>query len=139
MPDIAVTTILIDTVYDGFYSINLIRTHHQYLLFTGNKYHVSTYHLTQLTLRQENIREVVKVGYLLVLFVCPLINRQIVFGSIEIEMSPVIVSKIVGVCPVADNKHLHEAEQRIGISVADVILIVNYLLHGTTRTNIECF
>ena len=59
------------------------------------------------------------------------------FGSIEIEMSPVIVSKIVGVCPVADNEHLHEAEQRIGITVANIILIVNNLLHSTTRTHIK--
>ena len=138
MPDIAVTPIFIDTIYDGLYSINLIRTHHQYLLFAGNKYHVTANHLTQFTFCQKDIREVVKVGYLLVLLVCPLIDRQIVLGSIEIEMSPVIVSKIVGVCPVADNEHLYEAEQRISISVTNIILIVNDLLHGTTRADIKC-
>ena len=137
MPNIAVTTIFVDTVYDGLYSINLIRTHHQYLLFTGNKYHIAANHLTQLTFCQKDIREVIKVSYLLVLLVCPLIDRQIVLGSIEIEVSSIVVSKIIGVCSVADNKHLHEAEQRIGISITYIILIVNYLLHSTTRAYIK--
>ena len=49
----------------------------------------------------------------------------------------VVIGKIVSVVLIADNKHLHEAQQRIGIAITDIILVINNLLHGTARTDIQ--
>ena len=48
----------------------------------------------------------------------------------------VVIGKIVGIVLIADNKHLHEAQQRIGIAITDIILVIDNLLHGTARADI---
>ena len=38
---------------------------------------------------------------------------------------------------VADDEELHEAEQRLGVAVAGVVLVVDDLLHGPARADAE--
>ncbi len=50
-----------------------------------------------------------------------------------------VIGKIPCIALIADNEELYKAEQRIGIAVTWVVFIVDDLLHGTARADIQCF
>ena len=52
-------------------------------------------------------------------------------------MAGVVVGEIPGVGAVADDEELHEAEQRLGVAVAGVVLVIDDLLHGPARADAE--
>lgn len=74
-----------------------------------------------------------------VVFVGVLIDGQKALIRIEIEMAFVVVGKIVCLVVVADDKNLHEAQQRVRVAVARIVFIVDNLLHRTARAHIEGF
>ena len=49
------------------------------------------------------------------------------------------MAKYVGTVAVADDEELKEAEQRPGVTVAGVVLVVDDLLHGPARADAEAF
>jgi hypothetical protein len=51
----------------------------------------------------------------------------------------VVVGKVIGAVAVADNEELHEAEQRLGVTVAGVVLVFDDLLHGPARVHAQGF
>jgi hypothetical protein len=54
-------------------------------------------------------------------------------------MSAVVVGKIPGIASIADDEKLYEAQQRLGIAIAGIILVVNDLLHCPARAYAEGF
>ena len=77
------------------------------------------------------------MGDLLVVLGGELINGQKALVGVEAEMAAVVVGEIPGVAAVADDEQLHEAEQRLGVAVAGVVLVVDNLLHGAARADAE--
>ena len=64
------------------------------------------------------------------------VHRQIVVCGVKVEMFVVIIGEIHCVTStVADNKQLHEAHQRVCISVSTVLLVANNLLNSFQRRN----
>ena len=60
-----------------------------------------------------------------------MIHRQVVVGGIEMEMLIVVVGEIHRItATIADDEELHEAHQRVGVSVATVLLVAHNLLHS---------
>ena len=47
VPDVAVAAVLVDAVNNGFYSVDLVRAHHQELLFARDEDHVLADHLAE--------------------------------------------------------------------------------------------
>ncbi len=138
VPDIAIAPVLVDAVHDGPHRIDLIGPHHHEFLFAGNQHHVTADHFAQCAFGEKLLGEVVYVGDFLIIFSRKLINRQEAFVSIKTKVLAMVIGKIPGIGLVAHNEKLHKAEQRIGIAVAGVVFIVNDLLHGTARTDIQC-
>lgn len=110
MPDIAVATILIDTVYDGFDGIDLVRPHHQQLPLACNQYHVLANHFTKSTFRKELVCKLMKTGYFSVIPACKLINRQKLLMGIEGKVFFVVVCEVVRIRVVRYDKELDKAE-----------------------------
>ena len=129
MPDIAVAAILIDAVDDGLNGVDLVRAHHQEFLLAGDEYHVFADHFTEFALCEELIGEVIKVGDLLVVLASELVDRKETLVSIEGEMPRVVVREVPRVRSVTDDEDLDEAQERLGIAVTRVVLVVDDLLH----------
>jgi hypothetical protein len=51
----------------------------------------------------------------------------------------VIVREVVGAVAVADDEDLEEAEKRLSVAVAGVILVIDDLLHGPAGADPEGF
>jgi hypothetical protein len=66
-----------------------------------------------------------------------LIDGQEALVGIEGEVAGVVVGEVVGAVAVADDEELHEAEQRLGVAVAGVVLVFDDLLHGPARIHAE--
>ena len=109
MPDVAITTILVYAVYDGIDSIYLVRTHYEQLLFTGDQNHILADHSPKPALCQDLIGEVLQIGNFVILLVSPLIYRQELFFSVEVEMLVVVICEIVCPALIAHNEQLHKA------------------------------
>ena len=137
MPNIAITPVLMNTIYDCFYRIYLIGTHNEQFLFTGNQNHVAVNHLSQRTFRQKCRGKRIKVSYFSVWLCRILIDRQKLFICIKTEMLIIIIGKIVSIRLVAYDKKLHKTKQCICISITCIIFIINNLLHCPTRTYIR--
>ena len=76
----------------------------------------------------------------MVVLVCGVIYRQIVVGCIEMEVLIVIVGEVHCVAAaVADDEKLHEAHQRIGVSVSPVLLVADNLFNRLHRGNAMAF
>jgi hypothetical protein len=76
---------------------------------------------------------------LLVVLVGELIDGQEALVGIEGEVAGVVVGEVVGAVAVADDEELHEAEQRLGVAVAGVVLVFDDLLHGPARMTPRVF
>ena len=55
------------------------------------------------------------------------------------ENLPAMISEVPGVGAVADDEQLDEAEQRLGVAVAGVVLVFDDLLHGPSRIHAQGF
>ena len=137
VPDVAVAAVLVDAVNDGLHGVDLIRAHYQELLLAGDEDHVLADHLAERALGEELIGEVVKVGNLDVVLGRELVDRKEPLISVEGEMPRVVVGEVPRVCAVADNEELDEAQERLGVSVTGVVLVVDDLLHRPPRADPE--
>ena len=137
MPDVAVAAVLVDAVDDGLDGIDLVRAHHQQLLLAGDEHHVAADHLAERAFGEEAVGEVVEVGDLLVVLGGELVDGQEALVGVEGEVAGVVVGEVAGVGAVADDEELDEAEQRLGVAVAGVVLVIDDLLHGPARADAE--
>ena len=88
---------------------------------------------------EKGLGEAVEVGDLLVLLVGELVDGEEALVGIEGEVAGVVVGEIPGIGAVADDEELHETEERPGVAVAGVVLVVNDLLHGPAGADAEGF
>lgn len=128
-----------DAVDDVFNRVDLVGPHHEQLLLVGDEHHVAADHVAEGALGQEVLGKAVEMGDLLVVPVGVLIDGKEEFLRIEGEVPEIVVNKVVGVRPVADDEELHEGQQRIRIAVAEVLFVVDNLLHGPARADFEGF
>ncbi len=135
VPDVAVAAVLIDAVDDGLDGVDLIRAHHQELLLARDEDHVLADHLAERAFGEEPIGEVVEVGDLGVVLGRELVDWKEPLVGVEGEMPRVVVCEVPRVRAIADDEELDEAEQRLGVSVAGVVLVVDDLLHRPPRAD----
>ena len=137
VPDEAVAAVLVDAVDDGLDGIDLVGPHDHQLLLAGDQDHVTADHLAEHALGEELLGEVVEVGDLAVVGLGPLVDGQEALVGVEGEVLGVVVGEVVGLIAVADDEQLHEAQQRVGVAVAGVVLVLDDLLHGAARVDAE--
>ena len=135
VPDIAVAAVLIDAINDGLDRVDLVRAHHHELLLAGDEDHVLADHLTECALGKEPIGEVVEVGNLGVVLGRELVDRKEPLVGVEGEVPRVVVGEVPRVRAVADDEELDEAQERLGVSVTGVVLVVDDLLHRPPRAD----
>src|SRR5690554_6700132 len=104
MPHIAVASVLLNTVYNSLYCINLVWAHNEQFLFTFNQNHILADHFTKRAFGQKFFSKSFYMGDFLIVLVCQLINRQKLLFCIESKVLIFIVGKIVGVGSVTNNK-----------------------------------
>lgn len=66
-----------------------------------------------------------------------LVDGQEIFIGVEGEMAVVVIGEVVGLGLVGDDEELDKAEQGLGIAVAGVFFVVDYLLHGPAGADAE--
>ena len=137
VPDVAVAAVLVNAVHDGLDGIHLVRPHHQQLLLAGDQHHVAAQGLAQRAFGEEGLGEVVEVGDLLVGLVGVLVDGQETLFGVEREVPGVVVGEVPGVGAVADDEQLHEAEQRPGVAVARIVLVLDDLFHRPPRADVQ--
>ncbi len=69
------------------------------------------------------------MGDLRVVHVSELVDRQELLVSVECEVPRVVVGEVPRVRAVADDEELDETQERLGVPVTGVILVVDNLLH----------
>lgn len=77
------------------------------------------------------------MGDLFVRLIGKLIDGQETLVGVEGEVAGVVVGEVVGAVPIADDEELEEAEERLGVPVAGVVLVIHDLLHGPARMDAE--
>lgn len=107
------------------------------LLLADDEHHVATDGAAKVALFQEALGEGIEVGDLGVVLVRELIDGQEALVGIEGEVAGVVVREVVGAVAVADDEDLHEAEQRLRVAVAGVVLVFDDLLHGPAGIHAE--
>ena len=137
MPDVAVAAVLVDAVNNGLDRVDLVRAHHQELLFARDEDHVFADHLAERALGEEPISEVVEVGNLGVVLSRKLIDRKEPLLGVEGEVPRVVVGKVPRVRAIADDEELDEAQECLGVAVTGVVLVVDDLLHRPPRADPE--
>ena len=68
-----------------------------------------------------------------------LVDGQEALVGVEGEVAGVVVGEVAGLGAVADDEELDEAEKRLGVAVAGVVLVFDDLLHGPARADAEGF
>jgi len=139
VPDVAVAAVLLDALDDPLNGVDLVGPHHQQLLLAGDEDSVPADHPAQRTFGEELLGEVVEVGDLAVVFSGELVDRQETLFGVEGEVTGVVVREVPGIRSVADDEELDKAEERAGVAVAGVVLVVDDLLHGPARADAEGF
>ncbi|OPZ61164.1 MAG: hypothetical protein BWY88_00346 [Synergistetes bacterium ADurb.Bin520] len=137
VPDEAVAAVLVDAIHDALHGIDLIRAHHHELLLALDEDHITADRLAQGAFDEESFGKTVEVGDLFVGLVGELVDGEEALVLVEGEVAGVIVGEIPGVGAVADDEKLDEAEERLGVAVAGVVLVLDDLLHGPARTDAE--
>ena len=94
--------------------------------------------LAERALGQEPFREVVEVDNLGVVLGRELVDRKEPLVSVEGEMPRVVVGEVPRVREVADDEELDEAQERLGVSVTRVVLVVDDLLHRPPGADPKC-
>ncbi|SCZ84437.1 hypothetical protein NSMM_160027 [Nitrosomonas mobilis] len=139
VPDVAVAAVLVDTIDNRLDGVDLIRPHHQELLLAGHQHHVAADHFAQRAFGKKGVGKAVQMGDLAVVHVRELVQRQEAFVGVEAEVAAVVVGEIPGVAAVADDEQLQEAEQGFAVAVAGCVLIIDDLLHGPARADLQGF
>ena len=137
VPDVAVAVVVIDAGDHVLHGVDLIGPHDHELLLAGDEHHVAADGAAEVTLFQESIGECVETGDLAVFLVGILIDGQEALVGVEGEVAGVVVGEVVGAVAVADDEQLHEAQQRLGVAVAGVVLVLDDLLHGPSRVHAQ--
>ena len=70
-----------------------------------------------------------------VFLVSELVNRKEPLVRIEGEVPRIVVGKVPRFRSVANDEELDEAQQRLGVSVSGVVLVINNLLHCPPRAD----
>ena len=139
VPDVAVAVVFVDALHDVLHGIDLVGPHDHELLLTRQQHHVAADGAAEVALFQEGFGELVELGDLAVVFAGELIDGQKALVGIEGEVAGVVVGEVVGAVAVADDEQLHEAQQRLGVAVAGVVLVFDDLLHGPARVHAQGF
>ncbi len=137
VPDVSVAAVVVDALHNLLHGIDLIGPHDHQLLFADHEDHVAADGSAEVAFFKESLREGVEVGDLLVVLVRELVYGQESLFGIECKVAGVVVGEIERPVPITDDEELHEAEQRFGVTVAGVVLVLDDLLHGPARTNAE--
>ena len=137
VPDEAVSVVVIDALHHVLHGIDLVGPHDHELLLGGDEHHVAADGPAEVALFQEGRGEVIEVGDFFVRLIRKLIDGQEALVLIEREVLLVVVGEVAGVRPVADNEELHKAEQRLGVAVAGIVLVIDDLLHGPAWRDFE--
>ncbi len=133
MPNVAVAAVLGDGVDNRLHCVNLIRSHHQQFLLASDQNHVPADRLAEGALDKECFGETVEVDNLLVIDVREFIDWQKALFGVEGEVPRVVIREIERPIAIADDEQLQEAEDGLGIAVPRIVLVLDDLLHGTTR------
>ena len=83
--------------------------------------HVAADRLAEVAFSKESLREGTEVGDLLVVIVRKLLDGQETLVGVEGEVARVGVGNVVRAVAVADDEELHEAKQRSGIEVMEMV------------------
>ncbi len=54
-------------------------------------------------------------------------------------MAGVVVREVESLVAIADDEELEEAEERLGVAVAGIVLVIDDLLHGFARIDAQAF
>ena len=137
VPDVAVAVVLFDAVDNGLDGVDLVWPHHEQFLLALDEDHVAADHAAECALLEEAVGEVVEVGNGRVIEIGEAIDGEELLGGVEGEVPGVVVGEIEGLGAVADDEELDEAEERAGVAVAGVVLVLDDLLHGAARADSE--
>src|SRR5690554_189733 len=137
MPDITITTVLVNGIYNGLYGIDLVGAHNEHFLLALYQHQIAADQLAQGALGQEVIRKVVQMSNLLIALVSVLINGQEALIGIKAEVLFAVIGEIARIVTITDDKQLHEAQQSIGIAVASIVFILNDLFHRPAWADLE--
>ncbi len=74
VPDVTVAEVFLDALDDVLDGVDLIRPHHQELLFAGDENHVKADHLAECALRKELVGEGIKASDFPITLVCVLVD-----------------------------------------------------------------
>ena len=128
VPDEAVAKLLVDALDDALDGVDLVRPHHQELLLARDQDHVPADHLRERAFGQERVGELVEAADLGIVGRRELVDRQESLVGVEGEVAGVVVGEVIGGVAIADDEQLHEAEERAGVAVAGVVLVIDDLL-----------
>ena len=137
VPDEAVAIIIINALHHVLHGIDLIRPHDHELLLGGDEHHVAADGPAEVALFQEALGELTEMANLPVGLVRELIDGQEALVGIEGEMAGVVVGEVEGLVAIADDEELEEAEERLGVAVAGIVLVFDDLLHGPAGIHAE--
>ena len=140
VPNEAVAIVLRHTVDDALYGIDLVWAHDENFFLGFDQHHVATDESAQRAFRQHHIGELEELHHFAIVVVSCVIYRQIVVGSIEMEMLVVVVGKIHSVATaIAHDEELHEAHERVGVAIATILLVAHDLLYSFERRHAVAF
>jgi len=125
----------LNAVDDGRDGVDLVRAHHQEPLLARDENHVLADHLAERALGEEPVGEVVQVGDLAVVLGREPVDRKEPLVRVEGEVPLVVVGEVLRIRAVANDEERDEAEQRLGVSVTGVVLVVEDLLHRPPRAD----
>ena len=137
VPYETVAIVLLDALDHVLNGIHLVGPHDHELLLAGEQHHVAADGSSQVAFFQETIGEGIKMRNLSIILARKLVDRQKALVCIEGEVAGVVVRKVVGAVAIADDKELHEAEQRLGVAIAGIVFVVDDLFHSPTGIHAE--
>ena len=94
--------------------------------------------MAKCTFGKETVSKVVEVGDFGVVLGRKPVDRKELLISVESEVPCVVVGEIQRVRTVANDKELNKAQERLGITVSGVTLVLDDLFHRPTRANPKC-
>ena len=133
VPYETIAVVLLDALDHVLNGIHLVGPHDHELLLAGEQHHVAADGSSQVAFFQEAIGEGIEMRNLSVVFARKLVDGQKALVGIEGEVSGIVIREVVCAVAIADDKELHEAEQRLGVAIAGVVFVANDLFHGPAR------
>lgn len=131
VPDESVAGVVVDAVDDALDGIDLVGTHDEDATFGLDEDYVAADEVSERVFVEHEVGETEEVGHEVVVWGGCVVDREVGVGSVEAEVLVVVVGEVQGVgAAVADDEELHEAEERVGVAVAAVLLVIDNLLDG---------